>query len=963
MNYDFLYPTISPFPSFDPNSPTDLQMVQILHQIQNHTLTINQALYSAFAFSIPGPISWKLALYNFFNLLPIPPLSPMQVTLIVVFGPFLSLIFFIITFLLLIRGIKALIPAVFRLFIKKQKQEHVFLELTFPCDTSKSAYATEQLYNLFHSLSRQQSLLERLANYKKTYSLELVATKEKGIRYIIVIPEKETDTFKRSILSYLPGIKIKDIPDYFTEHNKSIKDTDVYLSIEELTLSGHHALPLKKQKILTEHDHIMYLTGNMTKLKPGELISLQFITTPVLSSVHPDVINSIKNLMNRMYRGQPLSPALQNNFFTEFTSLPGISLIWFFIKVTWKIFAITVKLFFDLIFAILMANEKRPAYTMALPNPPVVPQEILNPYEQELQTIVKEKIDQNLFETSIRVLAITINREDLRSRVSGLMAAFGPMNSTYQAFRKKSTILPYNIVTNKRLLLYKNRNLSPNRKFNRNPILSTSEISDLYHFPHANTTKTEDMVKVYSKELPAPLSLKNNQDLDVVFGKNTYAGETTEIGLTDKDRAKHVYLIGRTGSGKSTILFHMASQDILEGRGLCVIDPHGDLAEDLLTIVPTERKNEFVYINPFDLKYPVGINLLELQTGLDEDDLELEKELVCENVIAIFRRVFTKDENTDAHRIEYILRNTIYTAFTVKDSTIFTVYNLLNDPKFQKEVVGKLEDENLINFWKNEYGIAGNYQVVKMVSGVTAKVGRFLFSPTAKRILEQPKSTINFDRVFEEGKLLICNLSEGKLSEDTSELIGTVIISKIHQAAIRRARIKAQDRRPFYLYVDEFQNFATKSFTKLLSGGRKFGLRVTIAQQSTAQHDNRNMVNVILANIANVICFQTASPIDEEMMWLQFAPTIEKGEIANLPQYRFYIKLSAITPEEPFSGETFPIELNPDQDTINELIEASRKNYAIKYIKPEPIKTIKNNKKKATGTKSEDKNENVGSLL
>jgi len=171
------------------------------------------------------------------------------------------------------------------------------------------------------------------------------------------------------------------------------------------------------------------------------------------------------------------------------------------------------------------------------------------------------------------------------------------------------------------------------------------------------------MQKIRSKELPAPLSIKNKDDLDVIFGKNTYANADIAIGLSDDDRSRHVYMIGQTGSGKTTIIYHMAADDINKGRGVAVVDPHGDLAEDLLNRVPESRADDLIYFDPYDIKYPVGINLLELSESADEDELELEKELVCESVVSIFRRVFFKDENVDAHRIEYILRNAIYSAF------------------------------------------------------------------------------------------------------------------------------------------------------------------------------------------------------------------------------------------------------------------------------------------------------------
>jgi len=219
--------------------------------------------------------------------------------------------------------------------------------------------------------------------------------------------------------------------------------------------------------------------------------------------------------------------------------------------------------------------------------------------------------------------------------------------------------------------------------------------------------------------------------------------------LTEEERETHMYIIGRTGSGKTTMMFAMAKHDIQQGRGMAFLDPHGDAADDLISIIPKSRLNDLVYINPIDLKYPIGINLLELTDGLDEDEAELEKEVVCEAVISLFRKVFSKEENTNAHRIEYILRNAIYTAFTVPDRTIFTVYDLLNNPPFQKQVLSKLTDENLKNFWKYEFGRAGEYQIVKMSAELPLK-SEVSFSPTAKRILEQPKSTINFDKLMDE---------------------------------------------------------------------------------------------------------------------------------------------------------------------------------------------------------------------
>lgn len=873
----------------------------------------------------------KQWLLNYAHRLVTHQVSPIE-TITLLLTVFLWPVFIFIAIVFLLKGFKNfghLFSSLLDKVVPKKylpKEENTFLELSFPADTSKSSYATEQLYTLVHTLARQRNFLQRLTKYKKHYSLEIVSTKSEGIRYVLIAPSFEADIIKRSLLSYLPGIKIREINDYLGK----LGDTSSLLNVVELKLSNHFALSLQDQKTLSKHDPISYITGVMTKLNPGELVSYQIVTTPVLSQIHTSQTQEMHALRSKMYKQEPLNSHLQNG-------VPVlISLPFLLIKAVSKVFGFTVMFAYSMAAAAVDTSGKSvPFFQDATLK--VQPSEIYNPYEQELRTVVKEKIDQNLFETSIRFLVVSKDREEVYKRTSGFLAAFGPFASPYQSLVAKGSLFKGRS-TKKRLLEFQARIVSKELGTD-NPLLSSSEISDIYHFPYSDTTKTEDIVKVYSKDLPAPLSLKRGEDLDVVFGVNNYGGKETDIGLADETRDKHVFIVGATGSGKSTVLFNMASGDIQKGRGVAVVDPHGDLAEDLLSTVHVNRIKDFIYFNPFDLKYPIGINLLELPEGLDEDELELEKELVCESVITIFRRVFTKEDNVDAHRIEYILRNTIYTAFTVKDRTIFTIYNLLNNPDYRKGVLATLNDEDLQNFWKNEFGKAGNFQIVKMVSGVTAKVGRFLFSPTARRILEQKHSTINFDEILSQKKILICNLAEGKLGEDTSQILGMTIISKIQQAAQRRARQEISTRTPFYLYIDEFQNFATSAFTKILSGGRKFGLRITIAEQSTSQQKDKDIVNIILANVGAVICFRTAGLHDEQYMLNQFSPYVEKGELANLPRYSFYMKISAVEPEEPFSGKTLKPDLEKDQAKIIRLIESSRKNYAI-YEKPVVIKLI-----------------------
>lgn len=284
-----------------------------------------------------------------------------------------------------------------------------------------------------------------------------------------------------------------------------------------------------------------------------------------------------------------------------------------------------------------------------------------------------------------------------------------------------------------------------------------------------------------------------------------------------------------------------------------------------------------------------------------------------------------------------MLRNTIQTALTLDGATLFTIFRLLNDTKFRRSVVKTLQDEDLKNFWNNELGKAGEFQKVKMSAGITAKIGRFLFSASAKRILEQEKSTIEFEDILNSSKILICNFSKGLLGEDTSTLFGTTVLAKLQVAALRRARIKQANRTPYHLYVDEFQNFATMSFVQMLSEARKYKLYLTMAEQSTSQQDQQRLVDIILANVGTVICFRSGSPADERLILPLFMPYIEPGEISNLPAYNFYARIAAVQSQEPMSGTTVLLENEGSDEIAQAVTEYSRIQYGKIISEEEPL--------------------------
>lgn len=263
-----------------------------------------------------------------------------------------------------------------------------------------------------------------------------------------------------------------------------------------------------------------------------------------------------------------------------------------------------------------------------------------------------------------------------------------------------------------------------------------------------------------------------------------------------------------------------------------------------------------------------------------------------------------------------------------------TVFKLLRNAKYRKAVISKLKDEDLKDFWREELGRAGGMQLVSMTKGVTTRIDRFRSSEPAKRMLGQTKSTISFEDIINSGKILICNFAQGEIGEDTSTLFGTTVLAKLKMAAERRAMMLEKERRPFYLYVDEFQEFATTPFIKMLSGSRKYKLFLTMAEQSTAQQEEVRLTEAILNNVGTVVCFRTGSTMDIRHLLPRFQPYIEEQEIMNLPAYNFYIKLNSVKPQEPMSGETVLPASVGDTTTAQKVVDSSRANYTTPFTEP-----------------------------
>ena len=805
------------------------------------------------------------------------------------------------------------------------RRKLVWLELTPPASIEKTPESTMQLFSVVHGLRAARSLKERLLDRTPVIDFEIVSTKRDGIRYLMQIEHSLSDIVQKAITAYIPDAKVKEI-DYTPSPAEDVI---------EFKQEHHYVLPLTLTRTFEQHDPLSYVTAAMTKLEDNEQLTMQLVVAPVR-------LNEASRLSRRILGNEDILKKVSHGGFSrvgkvsEFlgSAMLGVT------DTIGEVYNGSTSTHYkdksskDASFQAQVQKRQRPART-------------LSAFELELMESMHQKVTQPLFQVSLRIIA---NSHHPKQQLAALRSALdGYSVPPYQALHAKVR-LPF--VTDYQKHLATER--LPNLLKKRSLILSAAEVASLYHFPSSRISKTDNLITSLSRTLPAPVSLKQNPNFDVVIGENIHHGVRTPIGLVEAERERHVYIIGGTGNGKTTLMQYQIVQDMQSGKGIAIIDPHGDMAETILKHVPPERVQDVVYFNPDDLEYPIGLNLLELTPDISGNELLREKDIITESVISVFRKIFS-EEDTGGHRIEYVLRNTIQTALTVEDATLFTVFDLLNDTKYRKKILKTLDDKNLINFWKNELGKAGDMQKVKMAAGITAKIGRFLFSASAKQILEQSKSTIDFDEVINSGKILICNFSKGLLGEDTSELFGITVLAKLQLASLRRARISQSDRRHFYLYVDEFQNFATASFVQMLSESRKYKMFMIMAEQSTSQQKDQQMVSIILANVGTVISFRSGNPEDERLILPLFSPYIEQGEMSNLPAFNFYAKLSAIKPQEPLSGQTLLIDNEGSVEVAKRAVELSRESFA-KQQEPEPQpksppKATKNTKKPKTDDK------------
>jgi len=452
-------------------------------------------------------------------------------------------------------------------------------------------------------------------------------------------------------------------------------------------------------------------------------------------------------------------------------------------------------------------------------------------------------------------------------------------------------------------------------------VFSSSELATLWHLPNQNLKIPniawgKAVLSEAPENLPVALNLTEEQKQEInFFAKTEFKNRSLAFGIKLADRRRHIYIIGKTGTGKSTLIANMAIDDMKKRRGLAVIDPHGDLSEILLDYVPSYRINDVCYLDPADKEHPFALNIMEVKNPA-------QAELVASGIISIFYKLYSW---TWGPRLEHVLRNTLLTLAQVPNTTLVEIPRILTDKNFRQKVVGQIKDPVLLNFWRKEFEKMPPNLQQEAISPILNKVGQFVTSPLIRGIIGRPRSTVDLEKIMNEGKILILNLSQGRLGEDNSALLGAMIITKIQLAAMSRVNIPEVQRRDFYLYVDEFQNFATDSFIKILSEARKYRLNLCLANQYMAQIAEP-VQKAILGNAGTLISFLVGAE-DARILEKEFGGVFTEKDLVGLSNFQIIIKLAIDNlTSRPFFAYTLPLPASRNQNR-EKVLRVSRQRY------------------------------------
>ena len=536
----------------------------------------------------------------------------------------------------------------------------------------------------------------------------------------------------------------------------------------------------------------------------------------------------------------------------------------------------------------------------------------LSSMEEEMLKSIEEKLSKGGTDVTIRILSVSDNDATAKLNLDNLVNSFSQYN-LYRYGNSFEAIIPRNQTLLIRNFIYR----SFHEKYHI--LANTEEMASFWHLP-LHSTEAPNIKWLTGRTAPPPVNLPKE---GLLLGYVEYRGQKTDVKMKTPDRQRHLYIIGKSGGGKSVFTARMAIQDIKEGKGVCVVDPHGDLVEAVLEHIPKERADDVIIFNPSDLDRPLGLNMLEAGS-------EDQKDFVVQEMISIFYKLFPPE--MIGPMFEHQMRNVMLTlmADINNPGTIIDIPRMFTDDDYVKIYLDKLKDPVVRAFWEKEMAKTSDFHKSEMLGYLVSKVGRFVGNEMMRNIMGQQKSGFNFREVMDQQKILLVNLAKGKTGEINAKLLGLIVVAKLQMAAMGRADMAEEDRKDFYLYIDEFQNFVTDSIATILSEARKYRLDLTIAHQYMGQLvDDKGKTEIRDAVLGNVgtICSARIGPDDAEVLAKEFAPTFGSYDLLNAPEYSWYTKLlidSKAT--KPFLMKAYP----PEKGNV-ELAQAIKQLSRLKY--------------------------------
>lgn len=732
--------------------------------------------------------------------------------------------------------------------------------------------AMEQLFTALSSMRDTKSTFSRILYGTPSISFEIAnPASSEEIVFFLAVPKKFRESVEKQVHSFFPNAVLEKSEDY----NIFFPGSQTEAAI--LKLKNKYTLPIKTYENM-DVDPLSAITNALSKLKTKEEgAAMQLVMRPAGTRWRMRG----KKIAQRMQQGKRLKDADRS------------------------VLSAAGKGLGDAIYAMTGPNKKENPQFPSEPKPVQ-----LTPEEQELVKGIESKSSKTGFYINIRLIASAATEERSKEILGQLENSFSQFeNGNINCFQIKKRVKKKDIAYD-----YIFRNFNDEESI----ILNNEEISSLFHLP-ISTTETPKIKWLKSNAAPPPLEIPQD---GIILGYNEYRGEKTTIRIAEKDRRRHLYAIGQTGTGKSNFLQEMAKQDAKNGNGFCFIDPHGDSIEDILTSIPKERAEDVIIFDPADIERPFGLNMMEYDPSRPE-----QKTFVINELVGIFDQLYDL-KSTGGPMFEQYMRNAMLLIMEDPDSgnTLMEIPKVLADESFRAMKLSKCSNPTVVDFWTKEAEKAGGEAALaNMVPYITSKLTTFISNDMMRPIIAQQKSTLNFREIMDSKKILLVNLSKGKIGEINARLLGMIVVGKILMNAMARVDTPEEKRVDFYLYMDEFQNVTTNSISQILSEARKYNLCLIIAHQFIAQL-KEEISKAVFGNVGSMVVMRVGAE-DAEFLEKQFAPVFSKQDLINVDNYRGFAKvLINNILSKPFNISFFP-PTRGSQEIANALKELSRLKY------------------------------------